>query len=65
MKHVIPTAKKMIVGVVALGALSLGAAGVAGAATPGRRPATIDAERPVRHVQLRQRHQGAGQDPEG
>ena len=34
MKHVIPTAKKMIVGVVAVGALSLGAAGVAGAASP-------------------------------
>ena len=34
MKQVIPTAKKMIVGVVAVGALSLGAAGMAGAATP-------------------------------
>ena len=35
MKHVIPTAKKLIVGVVAVGALSVGAAGVAGAATSG------------------------------
>ncbi len=35
MKHVIPTAKKLIVGVVAVGALSVGAAGIAGAATPG------------------------------
>ncbi len=38
MKHVIPTAKKMIVGVVAVGALSLGAAGMAGAATTGIDP---------------------------
>jgi hypothetical protein len=35
MKHVIPTAKKVIVGVVAVGALSVGAAGIAGAATTG------------------------------
>jgi hypothetical protein len=35
MKHIIPTAKKLIVGVVAVGALSVGAAGVAGAATTG------------------------------
>ncbi len=35
MKHIIPTAKKVIVGVVAVGALSVGAAGIAGAATTG------------------------------
>jgi len=35
MKHIIPTARKMIVGVMAVGALSLGAAGMAGAATTG------------------------------
>ncbi len=35
MKHVIPTARKLIVGVAAVGALSLGAAGMAGAATTG------------------------------
>jgi hypothetical protein len=35
MKHLIPTAKKLIVGVVAVGALSAGAAGIAGAATTG------------------------------
>jgi hypothetical protein len=35
MQHVIPTAKRLIVGVVAVGALSLGAAGMAGAATTG------------------------------
>ncbi len=35
MKHFIPTARKVIVGVVAVGALSVGAAGIAGAATTG------------------------------
>ena len=35
MKNMIPTAKKLIVGVVAVGALSVGAAGIAGAATTG------------------------------
>jgi hypothetical protein len=35
MKHFIPTAKKLIVGVVAVGALTVGAAGMAGAATTG------------------------------
>jgi hypothetical protein len=34
MKHFIPSARKMIVGVVAVGALSVGAAGMAGAASP-------------------------------
>jgi hypothetical protein len=40
MKHLIPTAKKLIVGVVAVGALSVGAAGIAGAATAGTANAT-------------------------
>ena len=35
MTHVLPTAKKLMVGVVAVGALSVGAAGVAGATTTG------------------------------
>ena len=35
MKHMIPTARRVVVGVVAVGALSLGAAGMAGAATTG------------------------------
>jgi hypothetical protein len=40
MKHFIPTAKKLIVGVVAVGALTVGAAGMAGAATTGTASAT-------------------------
>jgi hypothetical protein len=40
MKHLIPTAKKLIVGVVAVGALSVGAVGIAGAATTGAASAT-------------------------
>ncbi len=35
MTHLIPTAKKLVIGVVAVGALSLGTAGIAGAATTG------------------------------
>lgn len=35
MTHLIPTAKKLVVGVVAVGALALGTAGIAGAATTG------------------------------
>jgi hypothetical protein len=35
MSHMIPTAKRVLVGVVAVGALSLGAAGAAGAAATG------------------------------
>jgi hypothetical protein len=35
MTHMIPAAKRLLVGVVAVGALSLGVAGVAGAATTG------------------------------
>jgi hypothetical protein len=45
MKHLIPTAKKLIVGVVAVGALSVGAAGIAGAATTGSTSATPSAVR--------------------
>ena len=41
MKQVIPTAKRLIVGVVAVGALSVGAAGVAGAATANPTPARV------------------------
>ena len=38
MKHMIPTARRVAVGVVAAGALSLGTAGMAGAVTTGTTP---------------------------
>ena len=40
MKHLIPTAKRVVVGVVAVGALTVGSAGLAGAATTAT-PKTI------------------------
>lgn len=43
MKHFIPSAKKLIVGVVAVGALSVGAAGVAGATTTTSAPSSTPA----------------------
>ena len=69
MVHIIPTAKRVVVGVVAVGALSLGATGIAGAATTGSTgsvPAAgtsincANASKVLERIQTRESHIAAG-----
>ena len=61
MKHMIPTAKRVVVGAVAVGALSLGAAGMAGA-TPAKlaRFNCANATKVLDRIQTGEAHIAAG-----